>query len=716
MPHLLETTLIELVEHRLGRGEAAAAELHLDACVACRQLVAALARGTPVPPPRRVAEVTGTLMRGMTLGRYVILDVLGRGGMGTVYAAYDPELDRKIAVKLLRSDLTPDEAATTRLIREAQALARLSHPSVVAIYDVGRVEDVVYLVMEYVEGGTLADWLTETRSLDDIVRAFALAGHGLAAAHAAGLIHRDVKPSNILVSADGRVLVTDFGLARTEHAAPESPADRSSQTPDQPTSLPIALTGSRTVIGTPAYMAPEQYRHGAVIDARADQFAFCVALFEAVHGRRPFLATSFDELRAKVLTGSIDAGLTSDAPRWLDRLLVRGLAPSPDARFADMDELLARLMPDRRRLYRRLAGAAAITAIAAAAPLVIASRNDPAVLPVACTHVADKAAEIWNPDTSQVVRHAFLATGAPLAESTAAAVTRALETFADNWAIVRTEACEATHLRGEQSAERLDRQLACLDRTARDARALVGVLATADRDVVSHAVEAVRQLDVQACSQLTLPVAPAAPAAPAASVAAASAFELELAKLRALGNTGRDREALSLAESLRDTLPTSDPRATTELLLELGQLRGRAGDGKAARTALFEALSVADEAHADDLRARAWQYILSSPTPSAEDIERWTPLALAVSERLHNNPIMARTHHAIGVANRAAGRIDRARAHLARARELTRVAPGTDALREMIDQTLVEIERDQPKFIATDGVERRAQGSPERTD
>jgi serine/threonine protein kinase len=235
---------------------------------------------SPLPEPEPLA-------RGTQVGRYVLLDAVGSGGMGVVYAAYDPELDRKVAIKLLRFDRLGSEAGERdrlRLQREAQAIARLSHPNVVHVYDVGTFGDQVFVAMEFVAGRTLRQWAEEEpRPWREVVDRFALAGRGLAAAHAAGLIHRDFKPDNVLLGDDGRVRVVDFGLARP---AGQQPAPEGERTPSGGT-LAHPLTEWGVVVGTPAYMAPEQLR-GEASDERSDQLSFCVSLYETLYGERPF--------------------------------------------------------------------------------------------------------------------------------------------------------------------------------------------------------------------------------------------------------------------------------------------------------------------------------------------------------------------------------------------------------------------------------------------
>ncbi|MGC4122186.1 MAG: serine/threonine-protein kinase [Myxococcales bacterium] len=290
------------------------------------------------------------LPRGTAVGRYLLLDLVGEGGMGAVYSAYDPDLGRKVAVKLVKSEGRGPEWSRDRLQREAQAMARLSHPNVLPVYDTGPFQDQVFVAMEFVDGVTLGRWLAEPRSQREVVEMFVAAGEGLAAAHAAGLIHRDFKPDNVLVGADGRARVADFGLAHVG-ALPEPPAALSS-----PTSRPTSgSTLAGTVSGTPAYMAPEQF-DAAPTDARTDQFSFCVALWDALTGHPPFGDGDFHALRQSVLAGKVAPPLRT-LPHALEAALLKGLSLRPEDRFSTMQDLLAELRRDPSRRARRVAAA-----------------------------------------------------------------------------------------------------------------------------------------------------------------------------------------------------------------------------------------------------------------------------------------------------------------------------------------------------------------------
>ncbi|HWO19942.1 MAG TPA: protein kinase, partial [Kofleriaceae bacterium] len=333
---LSENIVAALITGGLPRGEREAVELHLDGCTACRELVAQV---LSAPAPARPA-----LADGPRIGRYRVLREVGSGSMGTVYAAEDPELGREVALKVLRPTKRDENAShRARLTREARAMARLAHPNVITVHEIGAADEQLFIAMELVKGETLRRWLADAprgwRAVTDVLCA---AGRGLAAAHAAGVVHRDFKPDNVLVGDDGRVRVTDFGLAQlAQPVALEAtvPASTASATPgDAPAS---ALTASGVLVGTPVYMAPEQLRGGAA-DERSDLFSFCVTFWEALYGERPFAGRNFDELRAAVAAGTVRPPPEGrDVPGPLHDAIRRGLEPAPGDRPASMAQLLA---------------------------------------------------------------------------------------------------------------------------------------------------------------------------------------------------------------------------------------------------------------------------------------------------------------------------------------------------------------------------------------
>ncbi|WAS95755.1 serine/threonine-protein kinase [Nannocystis punicea] len=334
---------------------------------------------TLVPGSDSIVTVNRGRARGLEdvpsrIGRYVILGRLGAGGMGVVYAAYDPELDRKVAIKLMYAEESEAGARRSQalLLREARALAKLSHPNIVAIHDVGVHAGQVFVAMEFVAGRTLRRWLEEApRGWQTIVEVFVQAGRGLMAAHAVGLVHRDVKPDNLLVGDDGRVRVADFGVARhrepDEAARIEGGASRTMAT----------VVGRGARIGTPAYMAPEQHGNEGV-GPHSDQFSFCVALHEALHGLRPFAGETPDDLVAAIRAGELRRpSEPSRLPGWLDRAMQRGLAARPADRWPSLSALLSALTPEQgqaraRRGWRALYAALLVVGGAA---LVFAARE-----------------------------------------------------------------------------------------------------------------------------------------------------------------------------------------------------------------------------------------------------------------------------------------------------------------------------------------------------
>jgi hypothetical protein len=390
VPCLEPDTVQALVGGALVGGERVAAEAHLDGCDECRAVVASLIKQSsrdarPAPaavglmstvadralaetaatePPRATPGAVPVLAAGTQVGRYRIKATLGAGGMGVVYRAEDPELGRDVALKLLRGDRAgPDEE--TRLVREGRALARVSHPNVITVHDVGTHDGKVFVAMELVDGTSLRRWLTDRpRSLADVLAALAAAGRGLAAAHDAGLVHRDFKPDNVLVGRDGRVRVTDFGLARRDRPTLEPSPERSEQ-PRVDVSGELQLTQEGALVGSPAYMAPEQLA-GAHVDARSDQFGFCVTLYEALYGTRPFAGRNLFELEDNVSHGRVaPAAAGSRVPAGLRAIALRGLAVRPGDRFPSMEHLIAALGRSRARGLRVIAGIAAALALAA---------------------------------------------------------------------------------------------------------------------------------------------------------------------------------------------------------------------------------------------------------------------------------------------------------------------------------------------------------------
>jgi predicted Ser/Thr protein kinase len=341
---LPESVLALSLTSAAGSSVRAQVQSHVDSCQRCREILNRMmhdetvnGEGPPAPPLPRVE-------RGDPIGRYLVIGVAGVGGMGVVYTAYDETLDRKVAVKVLRPTDWSGVERREQVLREAQAMARVTHPNVVPIYEVGVFDGRIFIAMEFVDGGTLREWQrAEGRSWEEVISAYLAAGDGLFAAHRAGLVHRDFKPDNVLVGADGRPRVMDFGLARVETAAenPLAPGDASPHLNPQHSAI-------GKVIGTPAYMPPEQQR-GEPSEARSDQFSFCVALYEALYGSLPFEGKTMEERTANIVAGAVrPVPQASPVPPPVERTLRRGMAANPADRFPSMDALLAALALDPR--------------------------------------------------------------------------------------------------------------------------------------------------------------------------------------------------------------------------------------------------------------------------------------------------------------------------------------------------------------------------------
>ncbi|MEA2690919.1 MAG: eukaryotic-like serine/threonine-protein kinase [Acidobacteriota bacterium] len=595
------------------------------------------------------------LPRGAFLGRYVVLGPIGAGGMGVVYAGYDPELDRKVALKLLHPGA--GERGRLRLLREAQAIARLSHPNVVSVYDAGTLGDEVFLAMELVEGPTFRRWLAERpRPLREVLDRFAAAGRGLEAAHQAGLVHRDFKPENVLLGQDGRVRVADFGLVRP--LGEETPAAEAGEAPASPFAGLLTLGG--TVLGTPAYMAPEQLR-GEAADARSDQWSFCVALWEALYGERPFAGRSAAEIAREMARGAVrEPPAGRKVPGWVRQALLRGLASDPEARHPDMAALLAALARDPAARRRRLLGAAAagllLAGVIAGYARFAAERG-----PV-CGGAPAKLAGVWDGPGKARVEAAFLATRVPYASATWKGVERALDLYVAGWAGMHRETCEATRVRGEQSEDLLDRRMFCLDQRLGEVKALADLFARADSQVVEKAVTAAGALTPLAgCADARALRARVAPPRTPAERARVDALSRQLGAVKALLGAGKYGPGVAAARTATAAAGQAGYRpVAAEARALLGDLEGRAGELEAAERDLLAALWAADAAADDEVKARAAIGLMSlegDVRSRFEPAHRWQGFAVAALDRLgRDEPLRALFLDRLGRVYLAEGR------------------------------------------------------------
>jgi tetratricopeptide (TPR) repeat protein len=542
---------------------------------------------------------------GTRLGRYLLLHELGRGGMGVVYAAYDPQLERKLAIKLLRGPSSrgdPDHAH--RLVREARALARLAHPHVVAVHDVGftkleadATEPVVFVAMEHVDGTTMRGWLAHApRSSSERLAMLEQAGRGLAAAHDVGLVHRDFKPDNVMVGNDGRARVMDFGLARLFDDTRAPPTSDTSDTSDPLRSPPLALHSTRpgAVLGTPAYMAPEQYDGRA--DASSDQFAFCVVAWEALHGRRPFEGGNLVSLAAAVMEGHIEPLGPDDrpVPAWIRDVLRRGLEVAPARRFPSMHELLAALADDPSRRRRRWLLAGGVLGLVGIAGSGLAW--DRLARERSCSAAGAAIAEVWNDDARATVEVAIDAVDVPYAEDTRTRVVAGLAGYADRWSAVRESTCRAHVLEGRHDDALAARADACLDERRDALAAWVELLPSADTTAIAFLVEVTTELPaVEPCADAAaLARSPAPPDDPRLQAEVAS-LQRRLARARSLSALRRRDEASTLARSVESEaeaagatwLQASAAMVVADVAFATGnEAEGRAGYERAVASAM----------------------------------------------------------------------------------------------------------------------------------
>ena len=652
-----------------------------------------------VPPTTAPPANDSGLAKGATIGRYVVLGLLGRGGMGEVFAAYDPELDRKIAVKLLRAR---SGAATveerTRLLREAQAIAKLSHPNVVVIYDVGTFRDSVFIAMEFVEGHTLGYWLeAQQRPWREVLNVYQAAGHGLEAAHAAGLVHRDFKPDNVMITKTGQVRVMDFGLARAvqrddepslakqgafdaaaravaiaetmdpagdpDETAKLGAAGQSANVPEASGGyLRLKLTRTGAMLGTPAYMAPEQFA-GVGGDARVDQFAFSVALYEGLYGKRPFEGSNVVALMANVVAGTItEPPDDTRVPGWIRKILLRGLSTRPNDRFASMTEMLAALSRDpgarRRRWMALVGGVGVVASIATGAHRLSAGQR------AMCAGGPARAATAWGAERRGAVERAFAASGHKRAAQAFAVTAKLLDAYVARWTGMYTEACEAAQVRGEQSADVLDLRMACLGERLAGVRALGDVLTSADPGVVENAVGAAGALPtLDRCGDV--PMLRAVIRAPDDPGKRAEVARLrdEVAKVSVLASAGRCDRAMLVGRPVLDAARGLRYKPLeAEISYALGRLFDTCLDTKEALGHLEDAVLDAEAARHDEIAIEASVMLAVAYADRSHEIDlsrHWIRHGEAILSRFDGHPLLeARVAVSRAVVRNAEGRFE----------------------------------------------------------
>ncbi|MCG8425445.1 MAG: serine/threonine-protein kinase [Proteobacteria bacterium] len=655
------------------------------------------------------------------IDRFILLERIGAGGMGEIYSAYDDRLDRKVAIKLVRTGLDRAARAEKRLLREARTLARLSHPNVVQVYEAGVVAGRVFIAMEFIRGKNLRQWLDEQKGLPRrvlqraILRHFTAAGRGLEAAHKAGLTHRDFKPENVLVGDDGRVRVVDFGLARALAAPPlesgpgetaatamfeastidfnrqfsgekESAPGRAQQAQQSITGLAdgtlspihsertcdtaemvhpsasdrdgakvdlrpeipklskaaLALTTPGTLVGTPRYMAPEQL-HVLPADSRSDQFSFCVALYEALYGQRPFAGDNFADLMHSVESGQIrPPPRGADVPAPVRKALWRGLSTERAERFPSMGELLAAIEEGPKRRSQRRMGALFSVAVLVVAGLF--SLWSPARSPGVCASAGSELDEVWHPARKAALGTAFASTGFPDAATAWDKVDSLIDQYSDAWRSAAIDACQATLVRQTQSPDLLDRSMACLERGRGQLVALLDGLARADAQAVARSAEAAEKLpDVAICRNIDLLLTgPELPANTHVARAITTIRQsLDQAKMHKL--LGRYREALRIGEDQRaaaEAIEYPPVQAETYHRIANALLHDRSAENeKRAEELLLRAVFLAESNRHDQLAVELWFNLVElarSDPANSERGQSWLERAEIAIHRIGN--------------------------------------------------------------------------------
>lgn|GEM_PF-634377 len=612
---------------------------------------------------------------GATVGRYVIVERVASGGMGTVYHAYDPRLNRRVALKVLREGAIAAEASgEQRLVREAQSLAQLSSPNVVQVYEVSTAEieergELLYIAMEYADGQTLSEWWRDTtRSWREVVEVLLLAGRGLVDAHAVGLVHRDFKPANVLVSEDGRVRVVDFGLAkvspdRAPSGASNSAGHRISRDSD-PDFIPHStettpLTEVGQVMGTPAYMAPEQHL-GDAGDERSDIYSFCLTLFEGLYGARPFRGSSHKELLARKRALKVRSISDRGVPKRLRKIIMRGLSPTVEDRWPSVPallEALERALNWRKRMAT--GGVVGSLVVAAGASVWVTAAADP------CDEAAEAVDSEWSSERSNALAQAFEGTGTATGAATWERIEPRLAKFADSWREGRQQAC-VDHQRGAQSAELFDRRAACLDEALRGLSGLLEILDDADAEVVFNADRAVGTLpDLGRCADPEVLLAEVALPRDSEVAKEVAVLRGAMAADRARLEAGRYEAALGSAVELAAEAARIDyAPVQAEALLLLGRAQARMGMDRQSAESMDDAFRVALASGHDRIALSAAQpliLIIGHRLGQPEAALARRTVVEALLERLSAPAAdRARAKEAIASALREARRLDEA--------------------------------------------------------
>ncbi|MCX4245375.1 serine/threonine-protein kinase [Paraliomyxa miuraensis] len=609
---------------------------------------------------------------GDEVGRYTVLGHLGEGGMGVVYKAYDPQLDRNVALKLLRRLIDEnDSGSELRLLREAQMLAKLQHPNVVTIHDAGLTRYGMFIAMDLLYGCTLREWLgRRPRSVSEVLEVFRAAGEGLAAAHDAGFVHRDFKPSNVIVGDDGMVRVLDFGVAALTDArvgARDATAPSRHRVARPPGTVePLSrtdphLTDEGCVVGTPAYMAPEQVA-GDKADHRSDQFTFCVCLHLALYGRSPVIGERFEErrwnhMRGRVLDerGMLTGRTAGRVPARVRRVLRRGLSVNPDERFPSMRDLLDELREPPRRWPLLVAGPMLVLAFSAG--LLLDRDEKPCVEPPGFE-------DDWSESDRKEVRVAFDRSGHPQARELSDRVERQLDGYAAAWSEMYLESCRETFVTRQQSEALFVQRRLCLERRRNRMRSAVDALTNIEdrQQAIDRTLLPFRLPMIDDCKDFeavsaTLPLPEDSELRSTVATLRSSIDEVETLRM------ARDsKRGLELAHSVvQEARRTQFSPIIAEALASLGAMQAMGASAREARATLEASILEAAKAGDDVTAAESWTWLVFVLTMQKQLDEGKTLVfaAQAAVERADDDEVRGWLLNNLGMLHGEAGEFER---------------------------------------------------------
>ncbi len=644
-------------------------------------------------------------------GRYAVRARIGAGGMGSVYLAVDPDLEREVAIKVLHADIA--EEHRDRLFAEAKSMARVIHPHVVTVFDLGEQAGQVFVAMERIDGGTLRQWLQDHRpTWREIAAKFSDAARGLYAAHREGIVHRDFKPDNVLVGRDGRVKVTDFGLARLRDAPGATGESIGTGTGD------VGQSQGR-LSGSPSYMAPETIRGGRG-SARADQFSFCVSLYECLCGVRPFQASSIVAVFAQITNGPLPPRPNVRLPARLWQVIERGLEREPERRFPSMlavaEALDAALVPPWRRWAVPMVSAAVVGSAVAGAVWGQSSSDSP------CRDAAARLSGVWDPARADALDAAIGAVAVPYADATREQVRRRLDAYAGTWIERHTDACEATQVHEVQMPDVLALRVRCLDERRAELKRTVELLEDADAAMMEHAVDMVAELPaLSRCDAVDALQVEMPPPDDPEQVAEHDALRELFAGLRAQLRAKRVVDLLTDLDALRaraDALGYPPLQLDAQLLWgEALRHEARFADAERELTTAYE-LALA-QGNVEDAAAAAngLTFVAGVQLARSDAGRAWGVTALALGRRVDpEGPAFAHALNSVGIVRAMSGDLDGAQECFEHGLRIWEAQPGesTHELAPALD-SLGNLRRLQGRYDEAMAAYRRAEASRSRT-